>query len=153
MWRSRLLLMAAVCLLLGAPGCIVVPGFELGPGIYKDFRPLIGPVDSKAPIRPGATTSSRVLELLGSPFHIDGDGSVIAFRFATVKWYMLSPLMHFNQSFYRDHYLFLRFAPGGTLLSYKIVVEPFFDNEACDFYDELHRFITATKPPNTSPSG
>lgn len=137
--------MLLMVFLVAGTGCIYVPTFEHYHGRDVDFRPLVGPAASDKPIRPGRTTRAQAVVALGEPYQQEEQASLLAYKYEPVKGYMLSPFGHFNWPYFHSRYLYLRFDSGGVLAVYRLVTEPYFDNNAVDFERELTDFAASTR--------
>lgn len=120
----RLAWMLFVCSMVG---CVYLPERNAQwQGRDRDFRPLVGTIDSSAPVRPG-TSRAQVTGQLGSPAESFAGGQRVLYKYTTTKGYMLGMHQLVFLPMYRDRYLMLWFDQD-ILRSLQVAEEPYFNN-------------------------
>ena len=102
-------------------GCIYIPTFGRVVG-GKDASKKVGSERSKAPLRPGRSTSDDVVRVLGRPFFTESNGRALAYTWRIQHGFVSYPLCLFQgDAIYGQRTLVLRFDEGGVLRSYEVL--------------------------------
>ena len=123
--RTYRLGIAAPLVLLAIGGCLLfgcIPLLGTFNKIGGDVRPerKIGAADSKRPIRLGAATRERVIEVLGDPALMSEDGRAMVFKYQVVNGYLVWPLCFSIDRTPGQRYLALSFDERDRLTRYKV---------------------------------
>ena len=133
-------------------GCIYIPMPERPVGKAADPLKLVGPADSKKPIRPAVATREQVVKNFPVPWWKSKDGHLVYYLLETQTGAFIWPLFFYGEPQLRHTAVRFEFDDNGVLREYDIEKGKRSDWKWARFPPRPERIVVPRTHPSDSPA-